>query len=155
MYNKVLSEIHDKWFRSIPENVADHIEAIANSLASYNIVDLDCGSGVLLNRLKRKCKNIYGFDIPSKMITKCKKRIPDGHFETKNIFDVDIPESNVVVMVGEILSYSASSAEHDSAKVGKFLSYIFHKKNFSTLVSGSFIYFFTFALCSPSHFWFG
>lgn len=126
MYNKVLSEIHDRWFSTIAENAADHIEIIANSLAPYKIVDLGCGSGVLLNRVKRNCEKIYGFDISSEMIAKCKKLIPDGYFKTSDVLDVDIPKSNVVVMVGEILSYATNGDEYDSKKVKKFLSNIFH-----------------------------
>lgn len=106
MYEKILSEIHDKWFGHIAEGAAEQIRRSAPDLIPFRIADLGCGSGVFLERLKEDCSEIYGFDISDEMIRRCRKRLPEGSFSTGNILDIQIPKVNIVSMVGEILSYA-------------------------------------------------
>lgn len=122
MYHSVLAEIHDRWFRSIPESAADHLAAIAAPLVPFDIVDLGCGSGVLLERLRGRTGTIHGYDISSEMTAKCRQRLPEGTFETCALFDVMLPKTDVVTMVGEILSYAASDPEYGAISVGPLLS---------------------------------
>ena len=113
MYEQVLAEVHDKWYRSIPESAADHVLGSGDSLSPFRIVDLGCGSGVLLNRLADRSASIAGFDISSQMVDKCRALLPQGRFAVANILDLDVPPANVVTMVGEILSYACAAPHYE------------------------------------------
>lgn len=117
MYEEILSEIHDEWFRGIPESAARQIKLSAPDLTPYRIVDLGCGSGVLLKSLINDCSTIHGFDISESMIGRCRNNVPGGCFAVGDVLEVKIPEANVVTMVGEILSYAAAGLDQSMEAV--------------------------------------
>ena len=106
MYEKILSEIHDKWFSRIAESAAEQIRRSSRDLIPFRIADLGCGSGVFLERLKKDCSEMHGFDISEEMIRRCRRRLPEGSFSTGNILNIQISKVNVISMIGEILSYA-------------------------------------------------
>lgn len=136
MYENILSEIHDKWFQNIAVSAATHIEIVARHLVPYRIVDLGCGSGVLLDNLKDNCSEIYGFDISKAMIDKCKKRMPQGFFECADILNINMPQANVITMVGEILSYATAKDNDSHAYICK----LFERISDSLDANGIFIF---------------
>lgn len=123
MYEKILSEIHDRWFGHIAEGAAEEIRNSADDLIPFRIADLGCGSGILLEKLKKDCSEIYGFDISEEMIGRCRKRIPQGSFGVGNILDIPIPKVNIVSMIGEVLSY-ALAEEGALEKINSFFQRI-------------------------------
>lgn len=126
MYEKILSDIHDNWFKTIALSAAAHIKMVASHLVPYKIVDLGCGGGVLLDSLKDNCVAIYGVDISQAMIDKCRQRLPQGLFESADILDVTPPPANVITMVGEILSYAAAQDDNSQERLHKLFEKIHH-----------------------------
>lgn len=124
MYEKILSEIHDRWFGHIAEGAAEEIRNSADDLIPFRIADLGCGSGTLLEKLKENCSEMHGFDISDEMIRRCRKRLPEGSFSTGNILNIRIPKVNIISMVGEILSY-ALAEEGALEKVNGFFQRIY------------------------------
>lgn len=50
-----------------------------------SIIDIGCGTGILLNSLNLENKKVKGVDISSTGIKVCKKKMPKGSFEVMNI----------------------------------------------------------------------
>ena len=107
MYNSHLAEIHDRWFSDLANHAATHLIGNVPSLTGP-VTDLGCGSGTLLSRLNGLIEKGYGFDISPEMILLAKSKSPSFHFEVGDILNVSIPQSQVVCMVGEILSYATA-----------------------------------------------
>ena len=120
MYGSILAEIHARWFSAIAESAARHIQKEASSLVPFDLADLGCGSGVLCSLLREQSRSIYGIDRSPEMIARCRMLIPSARFETGDILDADIPDSDVVVMAGEILSYAMSGEERTDADLERF-----------------------------------
>ncbi|HND13081.1 MAG TPA: methyltransferase domain-containing protein [Pseudomonadota bacterium] len=121
LYGDILAEIHTRWFAFVAESAARHVEKSARALAPYDLLDLGCGSGVICEKLKPHCKMIYGIDCSLAMIQTCRALVPDGHFTTGDILDVDLPSADVVVMVGEILGYAMSRSDRTTDVLERFL----------------------------------
>lgn len=122
MYEKILADIHDSWFNDIALSASRHILKIAPELTPYKIVDIGCGGGQLLLGIQKNCSAIFGFDISEEMLNKCRIRFPNGTFTESNALDVQLPHCNVVTMVGEVISYAATTPEY-SEEVLKNLFY--------------------------------
>jgi SAM-dependent methyltransferase len=109
MYDKVLASIHDQWFDSIAHAAAIHIKRALGNRTVTRVVDLGCGSGVLLEAVLGFTTEGVGMDVSPEMIALAKHRAPQAKLSVGHVFKVDIPPADVVTLVGEVLSYAASS----------------------------------------------
>jgi SAM-dependent methyltransferase len=117
MYRDILAEIHDRWFDSIPLAAAAHTKMILGDKVVERVVDLGCGSGVFLRAVQDHADSLFGVDISSEMIDRAKSKVPMSEFLVGDIFSVSIPPSDIIVFIGEILSYAAASDTFDRDKL--------------------------------------
>lgn len=127
MYGSILAEIHDRWFSAIAESAAAHLRAAVKPLAPYRLLDLGCGSGIVAAALSSDCRSIHGIDLSPEMIAKCRERVPHGTFHAGDILTVDLPETDVTVMAGEILSYAMSGEDRTPDDLERFLRTVYDR----------------------------
>ncbi len=125
MYNADLALIHDRWYDAFPRAAAAHVQTHLAGLKAQIILDLGCGSGVLLEQLAPLGANLYGIDVSPAMIERCRARLPHAEFRVKDVLETEIPAADVIVMVGEILSYAAAAHRADEKMLLQFFERIF------------------------------
>lgn len=125
MYESVLAEIHDRWFDAIPNAAIGHIVRLVKSKNKLSILDLGCGSGVLLSQAHDFCSYTCGIDISANMILRAKKRFPNGDFKVGNVLDCELPKVNIITMVGEILSYATIKEVNLSERLLSFFKKVY------------------------------
>ncbi|MBS0264786.1 MAG: class I SAM-dependent methyltransferase [Planctomycetes bacterium] len=110
MYDQILASIHDRWFDSIPRGAAAHIRNLWHGRKAGRIVDIGCGSGVLLEAVAQLASQVVGIDLSPEMVSLGRTRLPGAQWRVGHALQVDVPAADVVVAVGEILSYAAADA---------------------------------------------
>lgn len=125
MYSPDLALIHDRWYDAFPRAAAAHVRAHLAGRKARAILDLGCGSGVLLEQLAPLGASLYGIDISPAMIERCRARLPHAEFQVKDVLEAEIPPADVIVMVGEILSYAAAAHSADENTLLQFFQRVF------------------------------
>jgi len=125
MYSADLALIHDRWYDAFPRAAAAHVQSHLAGLKAQAILDLGCGSGVLLEQLAPLGVSLHGIDISTAMIERCRARLPHADFQVKDVLKAEIPTADVIVMVGEILSYAAAAHRADERMLLRFFQRIF------------------------------
>ena len=74
------------------------------------VVDLGCGAGVFMAGLARAGYNVAGFDVSSKLIEYARRRVPSAPFHVTSLYRAELPQSDAVTAIGEVLSYRSDSA---------------------------------------------
>ncbi len=70
------------------------------------VLDIGCGSGVLSRELTRAGFDVIGFDASPAMIELARANAPDARFEVARFAEADLPASDAVVSIGEVLNYA-------------------------------------------------
>lgn len=125
MYSPDLALIHDRWYDAFPRAAAAHVQSHLAGLKAQAILDLGCGSGVLLEQLAPLGASLHGIDISPAMIERCRARLPHAEFQVKDVLEAEIPPADVIVMVGEILSYAAAAHSADENTLLQFFQRVF------------------------------
>lgn len=125
MYGADLALIHDRWYDAIPLAASVHLKARLSGRESLSLLDLGCGSGVLLEQFQNCGNRLCGIDVSPAMIERCRARLPQAKLLVGDILTTEIPPADVVVMVGEILSYAAAAHEADEDLLLQFFQRVF------------------------------
>lgn len=125
MYSADLALIHDRWYDAFPRAAAAHVQTHLAGIKAQTILDLGCGSGVLLERLAPLGASLHGIDVSPAMIERCRARLPHAEFQVKDVLLTEILPADVIVMVGEILSYAAAAHRADEKMLLQFFERIF------------------------------
>jgi SAM-dependent methyltransferase len=107
MYNADLAHIHDRGFVDFAIGVAPHIARILErgGIASGLVVEIGCGSGRLARALTERGYEVEGSDVSPAMIRLARAHAPLARFRVASLTDVPIPRCDVVIAVGEVLTY--------------------------------------------------
>ncbi len=112
MYSDDLAYIHHRGFTRLASKIApellilmqrNHIRDQSRSTA--RIVEVGCGSGVLAARLAAAGYDVVGIDRSRSMIRIARQTAPGAHFRVGRLEHAALPSANVVVAIGEILTY--------------------------------------------------
>jgi SAM-dependent methyltransferase len=122
LYDTVLASIHDRWFSSFAYAAAAHLHRALGGRSINRILDLGCGSGVLLEASKGFAKEGIGIDISPQMIAIAKRRLPQARLTIDDVLKADIPPTDIVVLAGEILSYATAYSSFSQNDLLTFLS---------------------------------
>jgi SAM-dependent methyltransferase len=77
------------------------------------VVDVGCGDGSLTVALLKEGFDAIGIDASPELIAIARANEPTGHFINASVYDAEIPESDAVVSIGEVLSYHTEGADAD------------------------------------------
>ncbi len=107
IYQEDLAYIHDAGFGDLARGAAP---AILNALASSGItggtiVELGCGSGILLATLSRAGYRVIGIDASREMLRLAGAKAPRAELRCQSLYDAAIPPCQAVLAVGEPLNY--------------------------------------------------
>jgi SAM-dependent methyltransferase len=131
MYQKILAEIHDRYFPDISDGAFEHVCLLSPFLKGCRCLDLGCGSGRLLKNLFDVGCEVSGVDSSPEMVDRALSRLPGADIRTGNILTYKLERYDIVTMVGEILSYALQGAPNRSEA-----SRIFFQKVFNSLDCG-------------------
>lgn len=107
-YNGALADIHDSDYGFLARAAA--ATAMAKLPApeeSGIIVDLGCGSGITAEILDNAGYSVMGVDASPDMISIARQRVPSGDFVTSSIYDINIPDCQAVLAIGEVFNYES------------------------------------------------
>ncbi|MEZ5942682.1 MAG: class I SAM-dependent methyltransferase [Planctomycetaceae bacterium] len=106
-YQEDLAYIHESGFTRLARGAAQEIKARLPSIGNgrQKIVELGCGGGTLAELLCQDGLDVIGYDLSPDMIELASARVPDGTFHVGSFVDVQFPECNAVVAIGEVFNY--------------------------------------------------
>lgn len=107
-YREDLAYIHDVGFSSYVLQALPGILAILQQgIATGLIVDLGCGSGLSTQAFVQAGYRVLGVDISAAMIAIARQRVPQpqAEFRVASLFQVELPQCQAVVAIGECLNY--------------------------------------------------
>jgi len=106
-YREDLSFIHDLGFGQLARDAAEHLlrifaeEAVEEGL----VVDLGCGTGILVEAVSNAGYEVLGIDLSPAMIELARRRVPDAQFRCESLLEAELPRCAAVVAVGECFNY--------------------------------------------------
>lgn len=106
-YQNDLSLIHDQDHGALSQAAYLVIQELS-LLPGNVVVDLGCGSGILLELLDRKGLELYGADISESMIHLAKKRVSQAQLELQSLYEYSIPKAHLITAIGECFNYLAA-----------------------------------------------
>jgi SAM-dependent methyltransferase len=106
-YREDVAYIHDAGYADFALETAPGIlEILArNGIREGLVVDLGCGSGLLLRELLDAGYRVLGIDISEAMIELARSRAPEAEFRVGSLFDAGIPPCAAVTAISEVLNY--------------------------------------------------
>jgi SAM-dependent methyltransferase len=109
-YGPDLAAAHHEGFSQIARDAADHLlrELAERDLRTGRIVDLGCGSGLLVARVAAAGYQVTGIDIAPDMIALARRLVPHADLVVGSIHDADLPVGCVAITaIGEVVNYTA------------------------------------------------
>ncbi len=106
-YREDLAFIHDAGFGRIAEAAAAALldELGRDGVTGGLVVDLGCGSGILLEIAARAGFDVLGIDLSPAMIAVARRRAPGGSFRVESLLSAELPPCVAIAAVGECLNY--------------------------------------------------
>jgi SAM-dependent methyltransferase len=108
-YGQDLAHVHDAGFGFVARAAARALteELERAGFSDGLIVDLACGTGITAELLTNAGYDVLGIDISAHQLEIASRRAPRARFERGSLFDVELPPSVAVAIVGEGLCYAA------------------------------------------------
>jgi SAM-dependent methyltransferase len=107
-YGPDLAYIHHAGFSEFAESAAPGVLEILwkHGVRDGLIVELGCGSGILARELTRAGFAVLGYDASPAMIALARETAPQAQFDVGAFDEVEMPQCNAVVAMGEVLNYA-------------------------------------------------
>lgn len=111
-YRDDLAHIHHAGFSEFAESAAPGVIEMLwqRDIRDGLVVELGCGSGVLARELTRAGFEVLGFDASPSMIALAKKTAPKARFQVGTFDEVETPDCNAILAMGEVLNYGTWDA---------------------------------------------
>jgi SAM-dependent methyltransferase len=96
---------HSDFVRLAAPAVLEHLQNIRTGL----VVDLGCGTGILVGELRDAGYEAMGVDLSPDMIEFACRAVPDAEFVVGSFFDAELPECAAVTCIGQSFGYAFDS----------------------------------------------
>lgn len=109
-YAADLAAAHHDRFGRVALDAAAHLLAClaGHGLPGGRVVDLGCGSGLLLARLAAAGYAVSGVDLSADMVALARRSVPGGDLRVGSVHDAPLPAGCVAVTAtGEVVNYAA------------------------------------------------
>lgn len=136
-YREDLSWIHDLGFGDLARRAAETLlQALAADGATEGlVVDLGCGSGILVEAVAAAGFDALGIDLSPAMIAMARERVPDGQFRCEPLLSAALPPCRAVAAVGECFNY-----RFDERNSREQLAGLFRRVHEALLPGGLFLF---------------
>ena len=106
-YQEDLAYIHNAGFGDFALKAAPGLLGILRRcrIASGQVVDLGCGSGIWARELMRSGYQVLGIDLSASMIQLARRHAPGARFRTGSLLRVRLPRCRAVTSMGECVNY--------------------------------------------------
>jgi SAM-dependent methyltransferase len=110
-YGKDLAYVHDAGFLQLAEQATPVVVQMLaeRGLEQARVVELGSGSGATARALADAGHDVLGIDASRAMVELARARAPEARFRVASWADVDIPQCDAVVAIGEVLGYVGSA----------------------------------------------
>lgn len=110
IYQEDLAYIHNLGFGELARGAAPVIIQTLRSsgLTQGTVVELGCGSGILLAALSRAGYQVVGIDSSEPMLELARAKAPLADLRCQSLYDAAIPACSAVVSTGEPLNYETA-----------------------------------------------
>ncbi len=107
IYQEDLAYIHDAGFGDLARGAAPAIiDTLRSSgLTHGTVVELGCGSGILLASLLKAGYRVVGIDSSEQMLELARAKAPTADLRCESVYDSALPPCLAVVATGEALNY--------------------------------------------------
>jgi len=107
-YADDLAYVHHTGFADLARGAAPEIASLLTRRghAGGHVVDLGCGSGLLVRALHDRGFATTGVDLSPAMIALARRESPRTTFVTGSLYDARLPRAHAVLAVGEPLNYA-------------------------------------------------
>lgn len=121
-YQEDLAYIHHRGFGRFAKLVGEQLLALLHDhgIDSGLVTDIGCGSGIWAELLLDSGYDVCGIDISPAMIELARANAPRGQFRQASAFDCDLPRSQVITALGEVLGYAAEGMPRDEQLLDLF-----------------------------------
>lgn len=103
-YADDLAYVHHTGFADLARGAARHIVALLGS-ERQRVVDLGCGSGIVLRTLGDAGHDAIGVDLSPAMIALARRIAPRARVVRGSLYDVRLPAADAILAIGEPLNY--------------------------------------------------
>lgn len=113
LYREDLATIHADGYGFHWQNAADALIDLlrACGIEQGKVIDLGCGGGQWLARLRAEGYQTCGIDVSASMIRLSKRVVPESDFICGSFADVKLPQCDAATSLGEPMNYLNSGAE--------------------------------------------
>ena len=113
-YRKPLAQIHHKDYTEIALAAAKVVDQLLQNNFSFpaHLVDLGCGSGVLLKAIAANGHRTTGIDTSADLLSIAKQEVPQANLIQHSIYDCELPKADVFIATGEVFNYNFDQQHH-------------------------------------------
>jgi SAM-dependent methyltransferase len=106
-YRQDLAYIHDAGFGKVARGAATRLleELGRAGLDRGLVVDLGCGSGILMEPLAAAGFDVLGIDLSPALLALARRRVPSAQLRCESLLTAELPPCVAVAAVGECLNY--------------------------------------------------
>jgi SAM-dependent methyltransferase len=124
-YQDDLAWVHHTGFADLARGAAPNLIALlrARGIRSGTVVDLGCGSGLVLRALLRAGYAAHGVDLSAAMVALARRVAPRSTVKQGSLYSARLPPSAAIFAVGEPLNYvDAGAAAAREADLPRFFA---------------------------------
>ena len=105
--NADLAFIHDAGYGKFARAAAQFLDETASQrgVKLDTIVDLGCGSGILVELMSADGRRVTGIDQSEEMLKIARRRAPSADFLCRSVYECELPRCHVVTAIGEVINY--------------------------------------------------
>ena len=118
LYQEDLAYIQGAGFGGLARGAAPEIVRLLRGAGARRVVDVGCGAGPLSRELIDAGFEVTGIDASAELLRIAQSGVPEARFIHGSAYDVEMPDCEAIVAVGEPLTYH-DGAEGD-ARVASF-----------------------------------
>lgn len=113
-YQEDLAYIHDVGFGDLARGASGEVIRLLESASPSTdlpVVELGCGSGILLAQLQDHGYTTIGIDTSEAMLRIASERAPSADLRCASLYEAELPMSAAVIALGEGLNYVHSPSD--------------------------------------------
>lgn len=117
-YEEDLAYIHHVGFGDLARQATPAVlQALRPLGAQGTVLELGCGSGILLSALVAAGYRGIGVDASAAMIDIAREAVPSAKFLVGSLYEIEVPKCDAVIAMGEALNYVSAKATPPTAQL--------------------------------------